>query len=105
MALAAFIVAGLVVAAVGAWHLLRGRRDPAVKKMFSMALWLLLILTPIKAVVGDQHGLNTREYQPAKIAAIEGLWETEKGGTAQHLFGIPAMQAAPTRYAESLPHL
>ena len=73
MALAAFIVAGLVVAAVGAWHLLRGRRDPAVKKMFSMALWLLLILTPIQAVVGDQHGLNTREYQPAKIAAIEGL--------------------------------
>lgn len=78
MALAAFIVAGLVVAAVGAWHLLRGRRDPAVKKMFSMALWLLLVLTPIQAFVGDQHGLNTREYQPAKIAAIEGLWDTEK---------------------------
>src|SRR6266702_2973556 len=105
MALAAFIVAGLVVSAVGAWHLLRGRRDPAVKKMFSMALWLLLILTPIQAFVGDQHGLNTREYQPAKIAAIEGLWETEKGGTALNLFGIPDMQAETTRYAVSIPHL
>src|SRR5579859_6504121 len=105
MALAAFIVAGLAVSAVGAWHLLRGRRDPAVKKMFSMALWLLLILTPIQAFVGDQHGLNTRKYQPAKIAAIEGLWETEKGGTALNLFGIPDMQAETTRYAVSIPHL
>src|SRR3984957_1578317 len=105
MALAAFIVAALVVAAVGAWHLLKGRRDPAVKKMFSMALWLLLILTPIQAFVGDQHGLNTREYQPAKIAAIEGLWDTEQGGTALNLFGIPDMQAETTRYALSVPHL
>ncbi|MEX3899000.1 cytochrome ubiquinol oxidase subunit I [Paraburkholderia sp. BR10954] len=105
MALAAFIVAGLVVAAVGAWHLLRGRRDPAVKKMFSMALWLLLILTPIQAFVGDQHGLNTREYQPAKIAAIEGIWDTEKGGTALNLFGIPDMEAETTHYAVSIPHL
>jgi cytochrome d ubiquinol oxidase subunit I len=70
-----------------------------------MALWLLLILTPIQAVVGDQHGLNTRQYQPAKIAAIEGLWETEKGGTALNLFGIPDMQAETTRYAVSIPHL
>jgi cytochrome d ubiquinol oxidase subunit I len=105
MALAAFIVAALVVAAVGAWHLLKGRRDPAVKKMFSMALWLLLILTPIQAFVGDQHGLNTRKYQPAKIAAIEGLWNTEKGGTALNLFGIPDMKAETTRYAVSIPHL
>ncbi len=105
MAIAAFIVAGLVVAATGAWHLLKGRRDPAIKKMFSMALWLLLVLTPMQAIVGDAHGLNTREYQPAKIAAIEGLWETEKGGTALNLFGIPDMQAETTKYAVSIPHL
>ncbi|WP_118181664.1 cytochrome ubiquinol oxidase subunit I [Paraburkholderia phosphatilytica] len=105
MAIAAFIVGGLVVAATGAWHLLRGRRDPAVKKMFSMAMSLLLILTPLQAFVGDQHGLNTREYQPAKIAAIEGLWDTEHGGTALNLFGIPDMKAETTRYAVSIPHL
>ncbi|PLZ03800.1 hypothetical protein CY652_02105 [Burkholderia sp. WAC0059] len=105
MAIAAFIVAALVVAATGAWHLLQGRRDPAVKKMFSMALGLLLVLAPVQAVVGDQHGLNTREYQPAKIAAIEGLWDTEQGGTALNLFGIPDMKAETTRYAISVPHL
>ncbi|KVE35503.1 cytochrome ubiquinol oxidase subunit I [Burkholderia sp. TSV86] len=105
MALAAFIVAALVVAAVGAWHLLKGRRDKAVKKMFSMALWLLLVLAPLQAVVGDQHGINTLRHQPAKIAAIEGLWDTEKGGTPLNLFGIPDMDAQTTRYALQIPHL
>ncbi|WP_322053886.1 cytochrome ubiquinol oxidase subunit I [Paraburkholderia bannensis] len=105
MAIAAFIVAALVVAATGAWHLLKGRRDPAVKKMFSMALGLLLVLAPVQAFVGDAHGLNTREYQPAKIAAIEGIWDTEKGGTALNLFGIPDMKAETTRYAVQVPHL
>ena len=105
MTLAAFIVVALVVAASGAWHLLKGRRDPAVKTMFSMALWLLLVLAPVQALVGDQHGLNTRKYQPAKIAAIEGLWETEKGGTALNLVGFPDMNAEVTRYAVRIPHL
>ena len=105
MTIAAFIVAALVVAATGAWHLLKGRRDPAVKTMFSMALWLLLILAPVQAIVGDQHGLNTRKYQPAKIAAIEGLWETEKAGTALNLIGLPDMNAEVTRYAVQVPHL
>jgi cytochrome d ubiquinol oxidase subunit I len=105
MAIAAFIVTALVVAAVGAWHLLKGRRDNAVKKMFSMALWMVLILAPIQAIVGDAHGLNTREYQPAKIAAIEGLWDSEEGGAALNLFGIPDMESETTKYAVSVPHL
>ncbi|WP_232734604.1 cytochrome ubiquinol oxidase subunit I, partial [Burkholderia glumae] len=105
MAIAAFIVAALVVAATGAWHLLKGRRDKSVTTMFSMALGLLLILAPLQAVVGDQHGINTLKYQPAKIAAIEGLWDTEPGGTALNLFGIPDMQAETTRYALQVPHL
>jgi cytochrome d ubiquinol oxidase subunit I len=105
MGLAAFIVAALVVAATGAWHLLRGRRDPAVRTMFSMALWLLLALAPLQILVGDAHGLNTRRYQPIKIAAIEGLWDTERGGTALNLFGIPDMAAETTRYRVAIPHL
>jgi cytochrome bd ubiquinol oxidase subunit I len=105
MGLAAFIVAALVVASTGAWHLLKGRRDAAVRTMFSMALGLLLVLTPLQILVGDAHGLNTRHYQPAKIAAIEGLWETEQGGTALNLFGIPDMQAETTRYRVAIPHL
>ena len=56
----------------------QGRRDEPVKRSFSMALWMLLVLAPIQIVVGDAHGLNTREYQPAKIAAIEGLWKPRR---------------------------
>jgi len=105
MTIAAFIVAAFIVAACGAWHLLKGRRDEPVKRSFSMALWLLLVMAPIQILVGDAHGLNTREYQPAKIAAIEGLWETEKGGTALNLFGWPDMEAEVTRYAIQVPRL
>ena len=43
--------------------------------MLSMALWLLTVLVPLQIVLGDQHGLNTLEYQPAKLAAIEALWD------------------------------
>jgi cytochrome d ubiquinol oxidase subunit I len=105
MTIAAFVVVSLLVAATGAWHLLKGARDPATKTMFSMSLWMLLILAPVQALVGDQHGLNTRQYQPAKIAAIEGLWETEQGGTALNLIGFPDMNAEVTRYAIQVPHL
>jgi cytochrome bd ubiquinol oxidase subunit I len=105
MTIAAFIVAAFIVAACGAWHLLHGRRDVPVKRSFSMALGILLVLAPVQILVGDAHGLNTREYQPAKIAAIEGLWETEHGGTALNLIGFPDMNAEVTRYAIKIPHL
>jgi cytochrome d ubiquinol oxidase subunit I len=105
MTLAAYICAAFLVAACAAWHLLKGRRDAAIKRSFSMALWILLLLAPLQILVGDAHGLNTREYQPAKIAAIEGLWETEHGGTSLNLIGFPDMQAEETKYAIKVPHL
>src|SRR6202035_1466074 len=61
-------------------------------KSFSMAVGMILVVVPIQIIAGDQHGLNTLEHQPAKIAAIEGLWETEKGGTSLNLVGWPDMQ-------------
>ena len=70
-----------------------------------MALWILLMLVPIQMIVGDAHGLNTRQYQPAKIAAIEGLWETERGGTSLNLIGFPDMQEEQTKHAVKVPHL
>ncbi|WP_369925957.1 cytochrome ubiquinol oxidase subunit I [Xanthomonas sp. NCPPB 2632] len=105
MSLAAFIVAATLVGACAAWHLLRGRQDQAIRTSFSMALWLLLLVVPLQIVAGDAHGLNTREHQPAKIAAIEGLWDTEKGGTSLNLFGWPDMAREETRYAVRVPHL
>ncbi|QWT22584.1 cytochrome ubiquinol oxidase subunit I [Bacillus sp. NP157] len=105
MTLAAFIVAAMLVGSCAAWHLLRGRQDPAIRKSLSMALWMSLVVVPIQIFVGDAHGLNTRKYQPAKIAAIEGLWETERGGTSLNLVGWPDMAHETTRYAVKVPHL
>ncbi|MDM1020387.1 cytochrome ubiquinol oxidase subunit I [Acinetobacter sp. VNK23] len=106
MAIAAFMVAALLVAATAAWHLLKGRRDELVKKSFSMALWLILILAPLQVFVGDAHGLNTLEHQPAKLAAMEGHWETNYDeGMPLYLFGIPDMQEERTKYAIAIPNL
>jgi cytochrome d ubiquinol oxidase subunit I len=106
MVVAAFLATALVVGASGAWHLLRGRDNPAVRKMFSMAMWMLLAAAPLQAVLGDFHGLNTLEHQPAKIAAMEGHWENKPGEAVPLLlFGWPDMQAEQTRYAIGIPKL
>jgi cytochrome d ubiquinol oxidase subunit I len=105
MSLAAFIVAATIVAGSAAWHLLNGRSGEGIRKSFSMAVGMILVAAPIQMIAGDAHGLNTLEHQPAKIAAIEGLWETEKGGTSLNLVGWPDMQQERTKYALSVPHL
>jgi cytochrome d ubiquinol oxidase subunit I len=106
MATAAFVATAFFVGASAAWHLLRGRDNPAVRKMLSMAMWMALIVAPIQAVIGDFHGLNTLKHQPVKIAAIEGHWENVPGEpTPLILFGIPDMQAETTRYKIEIPAL
>ncbi|MFA7669982.1 MAG: cytochrome ubiquinol oxidase subunit I [Burkholderiaceae bacterium] len=106
MVLAAFLVTALIVAASGAWHMLRGNATPAVRKMFSMALWMLLCTAPLQAVVGDFHGLNTLKHQPAKLAAIEGHWENQPGAAVPlTLFAWPDMEAETNRYAVEIPYL
>jgi cytochrome d ubiquinol oxidase subunit I len=76
MVLASFLTGGFVVAGVSAWYLLNGRETSANRAALSMTLWLLLLIAPLQAWVGDLHGLNTLEHQPAKISAMEGNWET-----------------------------
>lgn len=106
MVVAAYLATALIVGATGAWQLLRGRDKPAVRKMLSMAMWMILIAAPIQAVIGDYHGLNTLKYQPAKLAAMEGHWQNEPGKAVPLLlFGIPDMEAEQTRYAVGIPHL
>ena len=106
MATAAFVATAFFVGASAAWHLLRGRDNPAVRKMLSMAMWMALIVAPIQAVIGDFHGLNTLKHQPVKIAAIEGHWENVPGEpTPLILFGIPDMQAETTRFKLEIPAL
>lgn len=106
MSIAAFLSSALFVGASAAWHLLRGNNTPAIRKMFSMAMWMALVVAPIQAMVGDMHGLNTLEHQPAKIAAIEGHWENPPGeATPLLLFGLPDMEQERTRYAVEIPAL
>ena len=102
---ASYIATALMVGGAAAWHLLRGRDNTRVRTMLSMALWMLLAAAPIQALIGDQHGLNTMEHQPAKLAAIEGHWErTPEGeGVPLILFGWPDMAAETTRYAIEIP--
>ncbi|MCG6424085.1 cytochrome ubiquinol oxidase subunit I, partial [Vibrio parahaemolyticus] len=70
------------------------------------AMWMILLVAPLQAVVGDAHGLNTLEHQPAKIAAIEGHWENKPGeATPLILFGIPDMDAEKTRFSLEVPYL
>ncbi|HEX7035585.1 MAG TPA: cytochrome ubiquinol oxidase subunit I [Pseudomonadales bacterium] len=102
MTLAAYLTTSFAVGAVGARHLLRDSSDPVARVMFSMAMWMAIAVAPLQVVVGDLHGLNTVEHQPAKIAAMEGHYET-RAGAPLHLIGWPDSDAAETRYAISIP--
>jgi cytochrome d ubiquinol oxidase subunit I len=103
MVLAAYLTTAFAVGAVGAFHLLRDTTSRPARLMFSMAMWMALIVTPVQIFAGDVHGLNTLEYQPRKIAAMEGHWDTQKGAPLI-LFGIPDENAGKTRYKIEIPH-
>lgn len=104
MVLAAYLTTAFYVGGVGAWHLLRDAGQPAARKMFSMAMWMVAMVAPLQILAGDMQGLNTLKYQPAKIAAMEGHYGTHKGAPLI-LFGIPDDQAEVTRYQVAIPYL
>lgn len=99
-----YITTAFVVMGVGAWLLRRGRAVEDSRMMIRMALDLLIIIVPLQIFFGDQHGLNTLEYQPAKLAAIEGRYDTAAPAPLT-LFGIPDDSAATMRYAVEVPDL
>lgn len=104
MVLAAYLTTAFVVGAVGAWHLLKNAQDESARIMFSMAMWMAALVAPLQIVAGDFHGLNTLEHQPAKVAAMEGHYDTHEGAPLI-LFGIPDDEAETTRYAIEIPKL
>ncbi|MGM0983996.1 MAG: cytochrome ubiquinol oxidase subunit I [Pseudomonadota bacterium] len=104
MVLASFLTGGFVVAGVSAWYLLIRRDVEANRKALSMCLWLLLVLTPAQAVLGDFHGLNTLEHQPTKVAAMEGNWE-RSANVPLLLFAWPDQEAQANRFEVGIPSL
>jgi len=92
----AFVVTtAFVILGTGAYYLLNGRAREESQVMVRMSLFFLTIMVPLQMVIGDAHGLNTLKYQPLKIAAMEGLWETGTRVPA-NLFSIPDDEAETT---------
>jgi len=102
--LAFYISSALVVIGVGAYTVRRGRFAEEGRVMVTTALSLLTVLVPLQLIAGDQHGLNTLQYQPAKIAAIEARWETT-APVPLTLFALPDEAAETNHYALDVPYL
>lgn len=101
---ASFTTAAFVVAGVSAWYLLKGRHVYMMRRAFSITIGLTLLLAPLQAFLGDQHGLNTLEHQPIKVAAMEGHWETQTEAPLI-LFAWPNMEAERNDFTVEIPYL
>ena len=99
-----YITTGCAVVAVSAYLLVRRRSVAEAKTALSITLWLLSVLVPLQVFIGDQHGLNTLEHQPAKLAAIEAHWETGSR-VPLILFAIPDDEAARNHFTIEIPYL
>jgi cytochrome d ubiquinol oxidase subunit I len=103
MVTAAYLTTSFVVLAVGARYMLAGRFADEARTMLRMAVGFIAIVAPLQLIIGDQHGLNTLDYQPIKIAAIEAHWDGSKPGDLV-LFGWPDEKNETNRYEIAIPH-
>jgi cytochrome d ubiquinol oxidase subunit I len=102
MLLASGLTASFLMAGVSAYQWLRGDRAPAVLAALRTGVFVAATIIPIQVLVGDAHGLNTLEHQPAKIAAMEGVWNTERGAPAL-AFALPNATTKRNDYAIGIP--
>jgi cytochrome bd ubiquinol oxidase subunit I len=100
--LASALTAGFLIAGVSAWQLVKGTATEGTRKALRTAVAAVAMAIPLQILMGDMHGLNTLEHQPAKIAAIEGIWHTERGAPLT-LFGLPNEKEGRTDYALQIP--
>jgi cytochrome d ubiquinol oxidase subunit I len=99
-----YVTTGFVVIGVAAWLLRKGRAADEARTMLSTTLWVLLALVPLQIFLGDMHGLNTLEYQPTKLAAIEAHWNREARAPLA-LFAIPDEKHETNRFSLDVPVL
>jgi cytochrome d ubiquinol oxidase subunit I len=99
---AAYLTTAFVVIAVGARYLLAGRHDEDARTMLRMGIGLAAILAPLQLFIGDQHGLNTLQYEPMKVAAMELHWDGSKPEDF-HIFAWPDAKAETNHFEISIP--
>ncbi|MCM2253681.1 MAG: cytochrome ubiquinol oxidase subunit I, partial [Ramlibacter sp.] len=102
--LASALTASFLIAGLSAWQLLRGTANGGTRRALRAGVFAGAIAIPLQILAGDLHGLNTLEHQPAKIAAIEGIWHTEKSAPLT-LLGWPNEKERRTDYALQVPKL
>jgi cytochrome d ubiquinol oxidase subunit I len=102
--LASTLTAAFLIAGLSAWQLLRRTANAGTHRALHTAVVAAAVAIPLQILAGDMHGLNTLQHQPAKIAAIEGIWHTEKGAPLT-LFGWPNEKEGRTDYAIQVPKL
>jgi cytochrome bd ubiquinol oxidase subunit I len=104
MMLASGLTASFLVAGLSAWRLLKNGQDEGALWTLRAGAWAAAVLAPLQILAGDLHGLNTLEHQPAKIAAMEAAWKTQKG-TPLVLFAVPNELAGRNDYSIEIPKL
>ncbi|WP_454733722.1 MULTISPECIES: cytochrome ubiquinol oxidase subunit I [Cupriavidus] len=104
MLLASGLTVAFLLAGISAYRWLRGDRAPEVLSSLRTGVVIAAVLIPLQIVAGDLHGLNTLHHQPAKIAAMEGIWKTEKGAPAV-LFGLPDASTQSNDFEIAIPKL
>ena len=104
MLLASTLTCAFLLAGVSAWQLLRGVAARSAPRVLRVGLTLGALAIPLQIAVGDAHGLNTRRYQPAKIAAMEGVWDTERGAPLL-LFAVPDAERRTNHLEIRVPRL
>ncbi|MDH4390977.1 MAG: cytochrome ubiquinol oxidase subunit I [Aquabacterium sp.] len=102
--LASALTVAFLLAGVAAWQLLRGTANRSTGKVLRTGLTMGALLVPLQVLVGDLHGLNTLEHQPAKVAAMEGVWQTESGAPLL-LFAVPDEATRSNHLAIGIPKL
>jgi cytochrome bd ubiquinol oxidase subunit I len=104
MMLASGLTVAFLVAGISAYRWLRDERSAEVLASLKTGVYLAAVLIPLQIIAGDFHGVNTLEHQPAKIAAMEGIWKTQKGAPAV-LFALPDKETQSNKYEIAIPKI
>ena len=104
MLLASALTSAFFIAGISAYRLRKGDTKAAPRLALKTAIYLAAVLAPLQAFVGDQHGLNTLEHQPQKIAAMEGIWHTENGAPLL-LFALPNEEEETNHFEIAIPKM